>query len=152
MEVKGIASGLLVQGIGSVCYHIPLDNGNHMDFRLDNILYIPECPARLLGLQQTGDSTENPINGCKLTRDNAILTIHGNDLTIPYDDNSYLPIVYYQAMIAASPFDLPSFDQPLAAAMSIINNGQQDNLSALQREKLKWHQHLSHASFDKINT
>ena len=59
-----------------------------MNLHLDNVLYVPDCPAHLLCLQQIDAFTNHDHNSCKLTKDKAIVTVNGDDLSTFYNDYS----------------------------------------------------------------
>lgn len=46
--LKGIASDLMVQGIGKTLYSFVADDNFLLFIELSNVLYVPDCPIRLL--------------------------------------------------------------------------------------------------------
>ena len=96
--------------------------------------------------------TNNDNDGCKSTKEKAILMTNGEDLSIFYDYGSQCPIVHFYANLSTIMEMSASHNlSPLFIATSIIDNSNEDNLVNAQYEKLKWHQQLGHASFDQIN-
>lgn len=75
VEIKGIASGLQVQGFGDVSYSFYNDNRELQTMILKNCLYVPQCTARLLCPRQIGIETGNPLDGFNSVSAKSILTV-----------------------------------------------------------------------------
>lgn len=75
VEMKGIASGLQVQGIGDVSSNFYNDNNEIQTLLLRNCLYVPHCTARLLCPRQIGIETGHPMDGFNAISDKSILTV-----------------------------------------------------------------------------
>jgi hypothetical protein len=93
-EIKGIASGLQIKGIGDITYTFTNDNGDTQTLLLHNCLYIPQCPVRLLCPRQIGSETNFPGDGFNSLYPRPILTVHELPTTLHYDTISKLPVLY----------------------------------------------------------
>jgi hypothetical protein len=92
VQIKGIASGLTVEGVGDLFYTFRNDNGELQTMVLRDCLYVPQCVVRLICPRQIGAETKNPADGFNATYINPILTVQGKQTTIKYDSLLNLPI------------------------------------------------------------
>ena len=76
-EIKGIASGLTVAGIGTVAYTFINDAQEKQTLILDNVLHVPQCTLRLLCPRKIGHTTGNSSDGFHSTMDQSHLIIDG---------------------------------------------------------------------------
>jgi hypothetical protein len=90
VELKGIASGLQVQGMGDASYSFYNDTNELQTLLLWNCLYIPHCTARLLCPRQIGIKTGHPMDGFNAISSRSILTVQGKSTTIHFDQISQL--------------------------------------------------------------
>jgi hypothetical protein len=63
VEIKGIATGLQVKGIGDVSYSYHNDKNELQTMILRDCLYVPHCTARLLCPRQISVETGNKLDG-----------------------------------------------------------------------------------------
>lgn len=77
VKIKGIASGLNVEGIGDISYTFFNDNGEKQKLLLQGCLYVPQCSVRLICPRQIGAETGHPEDGFNAKHANPILTVHG---------------------------------------------------------------------------
>jgi hypothetical protein len=139
IQIKGIASGLHVAGIGLLKWSIRDDDNNEVDLHIRNALYVPQAPMGLLCPQQIAQQTQKPGDGFTACRTFGIFTFDGFRRTVPYDTRSRLPILHtiggflaYTAKV--NPTSAPSLP----------------NLSATQQLLPRWHNRLSHMSFGHL--
>lgn len=92
-QLKGIASGLAIEGIGSVHYSFLADDGSVQDVTLHNVLYVPKCSVRLLCPRHLAESTNSPADGFNSLRDKSVVTCNGTPISIPYHRGTGLPIL-----------------------------------------------------------
>jgi hypothetical protein len=140
LKINGIASGLSVEGIGTLKWPIRDDNGHAIDLYIHNALYVPHAPMVLLCSQQLAQQTQLSGDGFNALPKHGIFTFAGHKRTIPYDTTSRLPMLY-------------SIDGIQCYLTHIQNSEQlkmQENLSRQQRLLLNWHYRLSHLHFAKI--
>jgi hypothetical protein len=154
VEIKGIASGLQVQGYGGISYTYYNDKGLCQQMVLKNCLYVPRCTARLLCPRQLGLASGNPLDGFSSQSDASILTFQGQPTTIQYDTISNLPVLYtapgiqsYVRYCKRQSF-LTATD---AASTSKSYDFQQTNLSPNQQWKLHLHERCAHVHWDQLN-
>lgn len=150
IEIKGITSGLQVQGYGTVCYTFQNDNGTLQTLNLTHCLYVPHCTARLICPRQLGIESKNPLDGYNSVSRVGILTYQGQQTTISCDTTSQLPILYTTPGIN-------TFSRFCATMGSIIHPNSPTstpfsaNLTAGQHKKLQLHERCAHVNWDQLN-
>jgi len=144
-HLQGIASGLLVQGIGTATYHFRDDKGAEICLELNNVLFVPDYSVRLLCPRHIAENTGRLSDGFNSLRDVGILTIHDNTITIPYQTTTGLPVVY---TIPAAPTCYIASNVELPPTPLV---GISANLSPSQRTKLILHEQCNHVNFETIN-
>jgi hypothetical protein len=148
VQIKGIASGLTVEGIGDLQYKIINDAGEEQTLFLKNSLYVPQCIVRLICLRQIGAETNNPLDGFNALSENPILTINGKPTTIAYDSISQLPLLYTTPGIT-------SYERYMCNMCSTSGDFTQPsnliNLTKQQRLKLYLHEACAHEGFTNLN-
>ena len=157
-ELKGIASGLDIQGEGIVRYNVRDDTGQTIELEA-NAYWVPQLESmRLLAPQSLRTVHGNVVTViCHGTLPNGEPSFaeiqvrsNGNDwhstaplqrLTIPYDPKSNLPELKGS---------LPENEKRQVLALSGILQVTDDanrNLTGAQKELLKWHYRLGHVGF-----
>ncbi len=139
VKINGIASGLQVEGIGLLKWHIRDDDNKEIKLYIKDALYVPKAPMGLLCPQQIAQQTRKPGDGFKALRNHGILTFDGFCRTIPYDSRSRLPILH--TIEGASVYQ---------AAINNANEQPPTNLTASQQLLLRWHNRLSNMSFGHL--
>ena len=139
--LQGIASGLPIHGVGTVTYTISTSAGTPLEVTIPNVLFVPNCPGRLICPRQLLLSLPQP---CHFNGTSEAMTFHipNHTIVVPYANGSRLPILYTCAstqayMTFCSTHDLPSASTPA-------------NLTPAQHLKLRWHQRLNHANMDQV--
>jgi hypothetical protein len=94
IQIKGIASGLSVKGVGDISYQFRNDMGELQTMILRDCLYVPQCVVRLLCPRQIGAETKNPEDGFNAKHINPVLTVNGKQTTIKYDSLSQLQLLF----------------------------------------------------------
>lgn len=90
-EIKGIAAGLQIKGLGSAQYILRADDGSHQKAILDNILYISQCDVHLFCPQHLAACIKHQDCGFNSLRDIGLFTCYGKPISIPYHPQSVLP-------------------------------------------------------------
>jgi len=83
-ELKGIAAGLTVQGIGTARYSFRGDDGQNFTITMPNVLLVPKIPVRLLCPRHVAEITQHEGDGFNSTHPTGIFTCHGNKITVWY--------------------------------------------------------------------
>jgi hypothetical protein len=146
--LQGIASGLTVQGIGTVQYTFTDETGSNVTVHLPNTLYVPACAARLLCPRHLAASTTIAGDGFTSLHTTATLRCHGRNITAAYNEQTGLPII-----IACIPQKLLSLSAQVATTIPspTVPCNTKPNLSNSQRLKLLWHERCNHRSMSTIN-
>ena len=136
LRLGGIASGLTVEGIGTVHWTFLSDDGRLLHLHL-KAYYVPLCPQRLLSPQRIF-SKEQGISGCFVVLDDhAQLQIAGKPvLSIDYDPINDLPT---SRAIRSSTATLREESLYLC-----VTEDRNQNLTEAQKEYLRWHYKLGH--------
>ena len=178
-KINGIADGLEVKGMGTVQYKLKDTKGKIFILRIENALYVPRCPARLICPQQVAAQAEtvNGItSGLKIEGGHATLTHNGHTVIIPHDESNNLPmlatepgVTRYANFVCRECNDsdsvpmafhatkLPTKDSTSKSVTwadnvgkGVLEGGTKDHLTKGQRELLKWHNKLGHRGFDHL--
>ncbi len=92
-ELQGIASGLQIEGNGTVCYSFQTDDGDFQSITMHNVSYVPKCNVWLLCPRHLAATTNHAADGFNSLKDNGILTCFRKQTTIPYHSGTSLPIL-----------------------------------------------------------
>jgi hypothetical protein len=142
VAIQGIASGLQVQGIGTLQYKYYNDSGTLQTLTIHDALYVPKCTARLLCPRQLGQATGSPNDGFQCLVDKGILTYQGQITTVSYEPLSKLPVLY------TAP-GMETYHRFCTSAYSAKFHG--SNLTKQQLRKLHMHERCAHAHWDQVN-
>ena len=136
LRLGGIASGLAVEGIGTVHWTFLSDDGRLLHLHL-NAYYVPQCTQRLLSPQQIF-SKEQGFTGQFVTLDDyAQLLIDGKPpLTIYNDPVNEMPTS--RAIRSATAGQREEF------LYLCVTEDRNQNLTEAQKEYLRWHYKLGH--------
>ena len=173
-ELKGIASNLKICGIGTVKYSFIDDQNRPFKVKLKDVLYVPDCPQRLLCPQQLAVCSPNPkTDGFFLGASGMVLVYGAFRKTLPYHPDSNLPILTtapgfenFQAFCAEVnvageiPKEMHAFmatrtpskkqRNDVPQAKPVHEGGSTDNLKPIQRDFLRRHQRLGHVGFEQM--
>jgi hypothetical protein len=135
LTIKGIGTGLPIEGIGTLRWSIRDDSHNEIDLYVKDALYVPAAPMGLLCPQQIAQQTHHFGDGFNALSSHGILKFEGYTKMVAYDSKSRLPI-------------MTTIDG--VKAYSAITCTANTTLSKSQKLLLKWHQRLSHMHFSQI--
>jgi hypothetical protein len=144
--LKGIASGLTVEGIGTAVYTFTADDGSLINLSLDNVLFIPACPVRLLCPRHVAENTASPMDGFTSHHDHGILTIHNKRITVPYNEHTGLPLIFTASGCSRYQVFLPTAMQTSDPTLCIKGNS-----TPSQRVKLILHERCNHVNMKQLN-
>jgi len=158
MTLKGIASSLSIQGIGSVQYTLPNDDGSTTSVTMHDVLYVPDCPTRLICPRQLLHHLDDPDASLAVTANHVQLAFRGRTITIAYDEQLNIPIIstvagvqsylaYCQATNQSHIFPPSIQEQSLLIAAGIVT----PNLTPEQHIKRKLHTRYDHEGYGQIN-
>lgn len=150
--IKDIASGLQINGIGSISFTFTNDNGQIQTLLLHNYLYVPQYPVCLLCPCQIGTETGFPGDGFNSLHPRPILIVYGLPITLHYDPISKLPVLYTNPGITSYTKYLAGLSSTKAASSSAPDKipHPYENLSKLQRQKLFLHEKSNHEGFHQL--
>jgi len=147
-------------------YVIKADDGENFVIRIENVLWVPDAPVRLVCPQQLIDQTEEEHDSFAIQGKTALLTYKGRTLTIPYDEGNNLPIVVTEAgtrqyanYLCRECDAFPAMTESqgdwfnsadAAEEKGDAKTGDTDNMTAAQRKLLMWHKKLSHRNMADI--
>ena len=156
VEIKGIASGLKVAGVGDVAYSLTNDDGETQTIRISGCLLVPQCTVRLLCPRQIGVGTGHANDGFTSTSTHGFLTVNGKRTTLQYDSLSQLPIFLYtnSGIDSFCGFcQVEDFDGTADGAVPppLLTYISFRNLTPRQLRKKKWHDRLNHSSNTQVN-
>jgi hypothetical protein len=82
--LKGTAGGLRALDRGTVQLRITQENKENIILVIDNVIYAPECPIRLISSQQLHiqSKTQGHDNSCFTTEENTEILFQGGDTFI----------------------------------------------------------------------
>jgi hypothetical protein len=153
-EIKGIASGLAVESIGTVAYTFINNDQKKQVLTLANVLYVPTCTSRLLCPRQIGHTTGNPTDGFHSTMDKSILTMDGKRTTMLYDTTTQLPIFFTAPGITSFKTFCANNSQLASLPLSnspTSNTNAFHNMSHMQWHKQQLHECCNHVSWAQLN-
>ena len=138
ITMSGIASGLPVEGIGSVMCKIIDDSENPLDLQTDNVLHLKDLPTRLVSPKRLLKQHHAKGDGCNLHDNESKLALNGCTKTTPCDPMSNLPMLHTES------------------GVSKLHNLMQDgdpneNLTSSQRQLSRWHKRLAHMGTKRVN-
>jgi hypothetical protein len=94
LRLGGMASGLLIEGIGSVSYTFRNGDGTEVKIR-SNCYYVPGAQVRLISPQRLFNSDKG-VGGKFVGTEHEFKLVfdNGTELTVDYDERNHLPIGY----------------------------------------------------------
>jgi hypothetical protein len=142
IEIKGIAAGLKVLGIGDINFHVFDDSGTLHSVILKDSLYVPQCSSRLLCPRQLALNTGCEHDCFIAGADKSILICQGQPITVRYDSVSNLPLLY----MAPGIFSYHSFctNTAIVPSNTFSTSSISPNLTLSQKKKLQLHNRCNH--------
>ena len=142
--VHGLATGLQIEGFGTVHWNLPADDGSQITLTM-TAYYIPEANRRLLSpqhyLQNSSDSTKQHF---VITASHMeFVSEHRRKATVKYHHQNNLPT---KQMWNSHPQRVPQAEALEACVLNVNNM----NLTPPQKELLRWHFRLCHQGFDSL--
>jgi len=149
VEIKGIAAGLKVLGIGDITFNFFDDSGTLHSVLLKDSLYVPQCSSRLLCPRQLALNTGCATDCFIAAADKSILICNGQPITVRYDSIANLPLLYtapgissYHRFCAHTAIDSAGRSSPYPIL---------PNLTSAQKKKLQLHYRCNHVHWDRLN-
>ena len=143
-KLHGLATGLRIEGSGTVHWNLPADDGSQITLTM-TAYYVPEAKWRLLSpqhyLQNSSDPTKQHF-AITATHMEFVLE-HRQKATIKYHHQNNLPTIQM--------WNAHQQREPQAEAMeACVLNVNNMNLTPPQKELLHWHFRLSNQGFDSL--
>ena len=144
LRLGGMASGLLIEGIGSVSYTFRNGNGTEIQIR-SNCYYVPGAQVRLISPQRLFNSARG-VGGKFVGTENDFKLVfdNGTELTVDYDERNHLPIGY-----ARVGMEHPPISTCPQANVLLLDDANQ-NLTNGQKLLLEWHYRFGHLNLRRI--
>ena len=146
IKLQGIAKGLTIQGIGHVAWAFVDNSGMLRTLKIPAYL-VPGATARLLStnslLQTYPGETIHQMGDRLVLSGNKQNNVRG--IEILTEPQSNLPVGFA--------YDSPSISKTVASAFEVVittTSEKNINLSAAEKELLRWHHRLGHLSYKKI--
>jgi hypothetical protein len=151
--LQGIAAGLAIKGLGTVRYTVKDDLGGQQVFTIPKVLYVPDCPSRLLCPRQLLASLGDPQAMLHVRSHGVQLSFSTTTISIPYHGTSYLPIMYTMPTLACYHVHCNDGRSDPASSPSPtphVGNDSLPSLTPAQRTKLLWHRRMNRVNFDQL--
>jgi hypothetical protein len=141
LSLRGIATGLPIVGIGTLQWPIATDSRTNVALKIQNALYVPNCPMNLLSPQQLAQQTQCLGDGFNALANVGLLRFSGHHRTVLLEPSSNLPIFH---TVGLSPQALTSNTPAPSTICSLLAfNAKIDNLTEVQWQLLRDY-HLGH--------
>ena len=115
---KGISSYLQIEGSGTLCWHIRVDNGDEVSLHIQNSLYVPTAPMCLLSPQSVSQQTNNTLYGYTVHAQHSTLTFSGYIKTFFYNSANNLPMFFTSTNLSPSSFFSIDFSSNTSALLA----------------------------------
>ena len=138
--IKGLAQGSAIAGVGTIAWLIEV-GGEAVEVKL-RALHVPDAGSRLLCPQQLKKEwLPSGFQAPKIGDEGVELFFPQGTVVCPYNESN-LPI-----LVLSSPKDCQGQLQALHASLTMETN---QNLTAAQKELLRWHWKLGHMDLRRI--
>jgi hypothetical protein len=165
--LKCITGDLTALGRGTVQLKIHQENKENIIFIIDNVIYAPECPIRLISPQQLHRQSKarGHENSCFTTEETTATLFHGGDtFTCAYHPKTKTPTL---RCVADNTIRTPYIQSASTLAQQPSNKGRKrvifcepdhvttptsyaSNLNTSQQELLRLHETYAHADMKEI--
>jgi hypothetical protein len=165
--LKGIAGGLTSLGRGTVKLKIHQENIENIILDIDNVIYAPDCPIRLISPQQLHrqSKAKGHENSCFTTEETTATLYHGGDtFTRAYHPKTKIPTLNCITDSKTQKIQVPA---PSSFAQQPSNKGRKrvifhddkqqcspeayhSNLNTSQQELLRLHETYAYADMREI--
>jgi hypothetical protein len=165
--LKGIAGGLTALGRGTVQINIHQENKENIILVIENVIYAPDCPIRLISPQQLHRQSKDkgPDNSCFTTEETTATLYHGGDtFTCAYHPKIKIPTLNCatdsntQKIQAITPSTFAQQPSRKGRKRVIFHDDKQQcspaayhsNLNTSKQELLRLHETYAHADMREI--
>jgi hypothetical protein len=150
-DLQGLSASAVVAGVGIVKWNIKDVFGSTRTIRTQSY-YVPEAAIRLFSPQSYFQEQDAGELWCNAKR--SVLTLaDGSQLEFPYNPGSNLPLMLPDRTKTPVGFtfeDKATFTALGDRAFMSVADESNQNITASQKELLKWHWKLGHANFNWI--
>jgi hypothetical protein len=151
--LKGISSGLSIEGTGTICWKITTASGDEVSLHILNSLFVPSAPMCLLSPQTIAQHTKHASDGFHATSNKGTFVLAGFHKTIFYYSHNNLRIFFASSNLSLPlSTDLPT---PTASHTALLSASEITTITALspiQQKLLLNHQQMGHLHMAKIQT